>query len=141
MGKINTDRARLIATTPRASGPSEAKSTEQASNKKTAARAVSPEVQNSKTPNPNPEPTASAGVGSNGPKYASLVPKEARLREDQIASLNDLARTLARNRTNKTERITSNTLIRIAIDKLLADSGGLTGETEDQLRDDYLAHG
>ena len=76
--------------------------------------------------------------GAVGAKYLTLVPKEARLREDQIATLNDLARTLGRNRTDKTERITSNTLIRIAIDKLIQDQAALAGDTEEQLRTNYL---
>jgi len=149
MGTINTDLAGLIDTAktktlevqnseiPEASAPQTEVVTKAApSKKKTAAKTASPKVQNSKTP--NPEPDASVGEGSGGPKYMSLVPKEARLREDQIAALNDLARTLARNRSNKTERITSNTLIRIAIDRLLADAGNLTGDDENQLRTRYL---
>ena len=53
------------------------------------------------------------------PKFARLTRKEARVREDQYAALSTLARTLMRRRKVKDERITENTLIRVAIDLLL----------------------
>ncbi|TDD64795.1 hypothetical protein E1262_27130 [Jiangella aurantiaca] len=66
--------------------------------------------------------------------------KEARLREDQVAELNRLARQLARaaRRARPTgapgERITDNTLIRVAVDLLLGKAEQLRGTTEDELR-------
>ncbi|MGC5224204.1 hypothetical protein ACPW96_16675 [Micromonospora sp. DT81.3] len=67
------------------------------------------------------------------PKFARLMRKEARVREDQFAALSALARTLMRQRTVKDERITENTLMRIAIDHLLAHRHVLRS-TEDELR-------
>jgi hypothetical protein len=69
------------------------------------------------------------------PKFARLTRKEARVREDQYAALSGLARTIMRRRTVKDERITENTLIRVAIDLLLAHQDELTGGTEDELRE------
>ena len=69
------------------------------------------------------------------PKFARLTRKEARVREDQYAALSALARTLMRRRKVKDERITENTLIRVAIDLLLAHQDTLRGATEDELRE------
>lgn len=69
------------------------------------------------------------------PKFARLTRKEARVREDQYAALSVLARTLMRRRRIKDERITENTLIRVAIDLLLAHQDQLRGATEDELRE------
>jgi hypothetical protein len=69
------------------------------------------------------------------PKFARLTRKEARVREDQYAALSGLARTLMRKRKVKDERITENTLIRVAIDLLLAHQGALRGATEEELRE------
>ena len=77
----------------------------------------------------------SIGDSSRGlPKFARLTRKEARVREDQYAALSALARTLMRRRRVKDERITENTLIRVAIDLLLAHQDQLRGATEDELR-------
>lgn len=67
-------------------------------------------------------------------KFARLVRKDARLRADQDAALSALTKTLMRRRRVKTERITENTLIRVAIDLLLAHAESLRGSTEDELR-------
>lgn len=66
--------------------------------------------------------------------YASLVRKEARLRDDQIESLMLRARKLSRNKVGTDERITDNTLIRIAVDMLLAREADLAGNSEAELR-------
>ena len=70
------------------------------------------------------------------PRYLSLLRKEARLREDQVVALGRLARRLnrAKRAPSATERITENTLIRIAVDALLANEPHLSGESEDELR-------
>ncbi|PPT05211.1 hypothetical protein CKA32_000424 [Geitlerinema sp. FC II] len=60
--------------------------------------------------------------------------KEARLREDQIDSLTGLARQLNRQKRGG-ERITENTLIRLAVDLLLEQSDRLQGNTESELRE------
>src|SRR5207302_6968369 len=56
-----------------------------------------------------------------GPKYLRLVRKEARLSADQFDALTDLARRLNRRKPKGVgERITENTLIRVAVKILLA---------------------
>ena len=56
--------------------------------------------------------------------------KECRLRPDQLDALTALARRLNRERKGKGERITENTLIRFALDRLLSDP-----ETEATLKE------
>lgn len=70
------------------------------------------------------------------PYYQTLERKEARLRADQYRDLTECARTLNRARRGEGERITENTLIRVAVDLLLARTvrGELHGITEDELR-------
>ena len=68
------------------------------------------------------------------PKYLTLLRKEARLREDQFDDLTALARTLNRRRKGG-ERITENTLIRLAVDLLLKEADQLEGSTEEELRE------
>ncbi|MEM1868241.1 MAG: hypothetical protein QXY83_05310 [Thermosphaera sp.] len=57
------------------------------------------------------------------PPYLTYVRKECRLRPDQLDALTALARRLNRERKGKGERITENTLIRWAVDKLLQEHG------------------
>lgn len=69
------------------------------------------------------------------PLYRRLARKEARLREDQFIALSRLVRVLARRRTSRSgPRLTENTLIRVAIDLLLARAEQLAGDTEDEIR-------
>lgn len=67
------------------------------------------------------------------PKYLTLVRKEARLREDQLDNLTSLTRSLNRQRKGSGERITENTLIRVAVDLLMNQSSELNGTTEQEL--------
>jgi hypothetical protein len=67
-------------------------------------------------------------------KFARLTRKDTRIRADQDAALTALAKTLMRRRPVKAERITENTLIRLAIDLLLTHAQALRGSTEDELR-------
>lgn len=67
------------------------------------------------------------------PMFAQLARKDARIRDDQVAALAALADAVMRRRRFKAERITENTLIRIAIDLLLAHADRLRGSTEDEL--------
>ncbi len=78
------------------------------------------------------EPTP---VEEPGPKFAHLTRKDTRIREDQHLALASLARDLMKRRRIKDERITENTLIRVAIDLLLAQQQHLCGVTEDELRE------
>ncbi|GAA2531742.1 hypothetical protein [Pilimelia columellifera] len=68
------------------------------------------------------------------PRYLQMVRKESRLRMDQVDALAVLTRQLARQRTRRGgERLTDNTLIRIAVDLLLDRADRLKGNTEDEL--------
>ncbi len=69
------------------------------------------------------------------PKYLTLVRKETRLTELQIERLTAITRKLNRQRRGRGERITENTLIRVAIDLLLSQSDKLSGVTEAELRE------
>ncbi|WP_448255953.1 hypothetical protein [Microbacterium aurum] len=68
------------------------------------------------------------------PMYARLERKEVRVRAGQLEALTALARALMRSRRIKGERITENTLIRVAIDLLLTHQDRMRGGTEHQLR-------
>ncbi len=74
-------------------------------------------------------------VGSRQPKYLSLIRKEARLRADQIDRLTTIARQLNRQKIEgEGERLTENTLIRLAVDLLFLQADKLAGATEEELR-------
>ena len=73
----------------------------------------------------------SAGV----PKYLTLLRKEARLREDQTLALARLARQVNRQKRKRGERITENTLIRVAVDLLLSQEDQIRGATEEEIRE------
>jgi hypothetical protein len=68
------------------------------------------------------------------PLYLSYQRKETRLRAEQQNGLTLLARRLSRAKGAGGERITENTLIRVAVDLLLARSAQLTGNDEVSLR-------
>src|SRR5262245_37630755 len=78
------------------------------------------------------EARASAG------KPEKVRPKYAQIRADQWTDLDELARELMDARTEKGRRITANSLIRVAIDALLADRDNLVGNDEAQIRANYL---
>jgi hypothetical protein len=82
-----------------------------------------------------PRDAGTAGVTeSQIPKWQRLERKELRLRADQLDELARIRRTLNRQRGGEGERITENTLIRVAVDMLLGRAGKLRGTTEDELR-------
>jgi hypothetical protein len=66
--------------------------------------------------------------------YLSFERKETRLRADQYARLTQEARRLNKAKGTGGERITENTLIRIAIDLLFERVEDLSGSTETELR-------
>lgn len=68
------------------------------------------------------------------PRYLTFTRTEARLRDDQAAALTALRRRVAANRTDKTERITDNTLLRLAVDLLLQHADRVQGNTEAEMR-------
>ena len=69
------------------------------------------------------------------PKYRRLERKELLIWPDQITELSILARSLNRNRAGAGERITQNTLIRVAVALLLSRAPSLAGTTEEELRE------
>ena len=73
------------------------------------------------------------------PKWQRLERKELRLRADQLDELARIRRTLNRQRGGEGERITENTLIRVAVDVLLGRVGKLRGTTEDELRKSVIS--
>lgn len=106
-----------------------------------ATRAPAPPATFDDTPvvTPPTQPSAEAHGGqSDLPRYLQLVRKESRLRQDQADRLTSEVRRLNQARRGRTgttgERITDNTLIRVAVDLLLSKAGQLHGSTEDELR-------
>lgn len=69
-----------------------------------------------------------------GPMYAQLEKKTTLIREEQYVELTALARFLMKRRRTRGERITENTLIRVAIDLLFTHRDHLDGSTETELR-------
>jgi len=67
------------------------------------------------------------------PLYLELTRKEARFRQDQLNDLTTLTRQLNRRRASTGERITDNTLIRVAVDMMLKVADSLDGVTEADL--------
>ena len=67
-------------------------------------------------------------------RFDELERKEARVRLDQYEALQSLSRQLNRSRNRRGERITENTLIRVAIDLLLSRQDQVAGTTEAELR-------
>lgn len=72
------------------------------------------------------------------PKYRRMERLDARLRPDQMEALAGLLRRVKRARRDRREPVTTNTLIRVAVDLLLAHVDRLAGDTEDQLRESVL---
>jgi hypothetical protein len=84
---------------------------------------------------PRQAPRTTGLTESRTPKWRRLERKELRLWGRQLDELARLRRSLNRQRGGAGERITENTLIRVAVDLLLAQSGRLSGTTEDELRE------
>lgn len=72
-----------------------------------------------------------ASQGSN--ERPKTRPKQALIRSDQQTALDHLARQLHDDRSTKGERITANTLLRVAIDGLVEHGDRLYGDNEVQL--------
>jgi hypothetical protein len=82
---------------------------------------------------PTPSPVRSVPSTPRGPRYLQLDRKDLRIRGDQADELSALTRQLNRSRNGTGERITDNTLIRVAIDLLLRQRDRLAGVTEAEL--------
>lgn len=74
------------------------------------------------------------------PKYQRLTRKETRLRDDQLEALSGIARRLNKQRAGRGERITENTLIRVAVDLLVTMKDDLHGVDEDALGEALSRH-
>lgn len=88
---------------------------------------------------PDPGPRES-GPAQAGPNYLRFVRHDLRARAEQLEAVAALRRriTADRGRAERSERITDNTLIRVAIDLLLAHGDYLAGATEEQIREAAL---
>ena len=86
-----------------------------------------------RTSKARPPAPAPAEPENEQPLYLTLERKDTRLREDQISLLTQTARKLNRRKGRGGQRITENTLIRVAIDVLLEHADELTGATEQEL--------
>jgi hypothetical protein len=84
-------------------------------------------------------PPAKRSSGHKRAASADTALKYAQLRIDQLADLDGLARELQAARTHKGERLTANTVIRVAIDVLLEHRDWLVGDTEKELRTSVLS--
>lgn len=107
------------------------------------ADAVSPEPAEKKTatgsrstrPAKGRTAKASASEAAVAPKWTEFEAKTARLRRDQRLELTALAREFTHAKNGAGERITDNTLIRVAVDLLLAEADTLRGATtEEEMR-------
>ena len=94
-------------------------------------------VVSTETPAAAPRRTAKTrpAPSSEGASWRDYTRIEGRLREDQVNELDALVRKLNRGRGGEGERITKNTLLRVAVDLLLARSQHLQGGTENELTD------
>lgn len=82
----------------------------------------------------------SVSTASEGPRYLQLTRKEVRFRDDHLEALDKLARRLQRaRRGHPGERITENTLVRVAVAALLQRADDLMGRTEAELLESLLA--
>jgi hypothetical protein len=77
-------------------------------------------------------------VTGDGPRYRRFTRKETLLRPDQLVDLAALARYQIKQRRLRVERITENTLVRIAIDLLLDNQDLLDGSTEAELAESIM---
>lgn len=90
-------------------------------------------------PMPTPAIAASAVTKSVShevaePLYQRLTRKEVRFRDDQLEGLDRLTRRLSRARRGfKGERLTENTLVRVAVDLLIEHHAQLSGTSEAEL--------
>ena len=87
-----------------------------------------------KTPGRSLPPAPQKSADRSVPPYLRFERKEARLRTDQLTDLTLRARQLNKTKDADADRITDNTLIRIAVDLLLSRSDELSGGDETELR-------
>jgi hypothetical protein len=80
------------------------------------------------------EPSRPIIQAPDNPRFLDFERKETRLRSDQQNALTEHARRLNRSKGTGGARITDNTLIRVAVDLLLAKADKLAGQNEAELR-------
>lgn len=85
--------------------------------------------------NPRDKPPVAVDADHNaeGPRYLTLMRKETRIPQAQADQLSSIARSLNMTRKGRGERLTDNTLIRVAIGLLLERRDELHGTTEAEL--------
>ena len=92
-------------------------------------------VEQATEPETAPRDVAPASKSRPSPAFEAFERKEARLRQKQLDDLEALRKQINRSKTSSGgERITDNTLIRVAVDLLLDNAGKLRGATELELR-------
>ena len=99
------------------------------------AAVIRPEVPKSVSSRVDPEvPKSVSPEVPEGPLYMRLTRKEVRFRDDQLEALDRIVRRIARaRRGHGGERITENTLVRVAVDLFLERADALAGGTEAEL--------
>lgn len=85
------------------------------------------------SPVADPSTTLSTDAGTDTPKFKTLTPKLVLFRDDQLEALTRITRRLSRAKRGG-ERITENTLVRAAVDALIARGDNLEGSSEDEIR-------
>jgi hypothetical protein len=81
-----------------------------------------------------PAPPASSTPDPDVPKWLTFEPKPTRQRRDQLDWIEAKRKELNALRGRAGERLTDNTLIRVAIDLLIVNGERLQGTTEAELR-------
>jgi hypothetical protein len=73
-------------------------------------------------------------------KYETLHPVQARISEEKLQELQRLVYRVGKTRTRKDEKITKNTLVRIAVDFLIStwDEDRIWGNDEDEIREAFF---
>ncbi|RKR98969.1 hypothetical protein DFP74_6690 [Nocardiopsis sp. Huas11] len=93
-------------------------------------------------PKAKASPRAKKKAAPAAPKWTTLERKDALLWQEQIEALTDLRRDLQRRKRQEGgggERITENTLIRVAVAALLEHRDALTGKDETELRESLMS--
>jgi len=80
-----------------------------------------------------PRPPAPRPAAEAVPRYLEMQRVDGRIRPDHSEDLAALRRRILRGRADRSERITDNTLLRVAVDLLLARVDELAGDTEDEM--------
>ena len=128
LGNVGETTTRVV---PQAEPRQVARATEPAM---PASLVKAPRLPSQVTPPTDIETIGPSTVDSTAPAYLRYVRKETRLREDQQNQLTVQARRLNRAKKTQGARITENSLIRVAVDLLLARIERASGDDEDAIR-------